>query len=181
MTAKIKSAMTAVTETNSAVKAVVVASGRIKDSIDRIVAGGDGLGNSGNEGVCRRQAGAQNNRRQVLGAGKVAAAQAAHCGAPILLFAAPVEEAGRAAADEVAVILRLQQHSAWGSLSITKGSTTFTGLQSLVPNNESPVYAQNQPFVVVGPCTITYTPQNSAHCLLTIKISPNPNIMGVKQ
>ena len=87
------------------------------------------------------------------------------------------------ATDEVAVILRLQQHSAWGSLSITKGSTTFTGLQSLVPNNESPVYAQNQPFVVVGPCTITYTPHSGgdSRAMLTLKISPNPNIMGVKQ
>ena len=41
------------------------------------------------------------------------------------------------------------------------------------------------PIVVCGPCTISMVPYNvgaqTSRAMLTMKISPNPNIMGVKQ
>ena len=86
------------------------------------------------------------------------------------------------AADEVAFILRAHFHQSGFSLSITKGAWTFGNIEQLIPYNGSLERLRNNPFVVAGPCTITLTPQaNNTRAIVTIKISPNPNIMGVKQ
>ena len=89
------------------------------------------------------------------------------------------------AADEVAIILRLhdQIHGSLGALSVTKGLFTFDVTLNVPARRGNNNYADMQPLVVSGPCTITYSPHSSGtgRTFITLKISPNPNIMGVKQ
>ena len=82
-------------------------------------------------------------------------------------------------ADEVAFIYNLLYgNPGWaGTVTITKGTVTTLSLTSKLSDHDA-----SRPIVVTGPCTITHSFANAtARTMLTIKISPTPNIMGVKQ
>ena len=90
-------------------------------------------------------------------------------------------------ADEVCTVMLFYYDSlaSRATLTVTVGATTidmaqlYTLRQTQGASSIRPFYPGQ--WAVAGPATLTLTGVASGKSILTVKVSPNPNIMGVKQ
>jgi len=88
------------------------------------------------------------------------------------------------AANEIATLLWSTYLSGTGNkatLNVTYGGTAHHLYFVDITGSVNHVGPDLRRFVIAGPATITYSTGDNTSHLLSLKISPNPNIMGIKQ